>query len=609
LDLDALLALPNILDGQVAPSREYAALTVHRIHPNVDVFLASLDEEGPLTPLTDTPEMTFLLDWAPDSRSVLVSEDKGGNERETIYRVYLDEPGTLHPITESDPDFYLRSGEFGPKGDFLVYAANYDFDEKRELETFRVVVHDLATGDRTTIAAPEKRGSVYPQIGPDGRRVLYNRKDLHPSGTQYWVVNTDGTDDREILNFGPKAKVSASWTFDGRVAFLTDTLDGRLQEAGSIGLLDLGTGTIEWLAKAPEDGRLLERVYCPRPRRHVVMVETRDARERSYVVDLRSGETLDVAPVQGTLTPMGPLDETRWAGVYYSSTHPADLVTFDPRRPEVETFRSVTHVLSMTSVRRDDLTPAEDFRWTGSDGVPLHGWLYRARNPNGKTIVFVHGGPTAHSRDWLNAQIQYFCSLGFHVLDPNYRGSTGYGLTFRDLIKKDGWGGREQEDIRTGIDALIDRGIAQPGRVGITGTSYGGYSSWCAITRYPDVVAAAAPVCGMTDLVVDYETTRPDLRPYSEEMMGGSPDEAPERYRERSPIHFVRNIRGKVLIVQGMQDPNVTPANVREVEGRLQDSGIAYEKLVFEDEGHGIARRGNQKVLYERLAAFFAEAL
>src|SRR6185503_20475129 len=122
---------------------------------------------------------------------------------------------------------------------------------------------------------------------------------------------------------------------------------------------------------------------------------------------------------------------------------------------------------------------------------------------------------------------------------------------------------------------LIRRGIAAPGRVGVTGTSYGGYSSWCLITRCPrEIVAAAAPVCGMTDLVVDYETTRPDLRPYSEEMLGGRPDQVPERYRERSPIHFVSNIRGRLLIVQGLRDPNVTPENVRVVAGALQQAGV-----------------------------------
>ena len=192
------------------------------------------------------------------------------------------------------------------------------------------------------------------------------------------------------------------------------------------------------------------------------------------------------------------------------------------------------------------------------------------------------------------------------MLAPNYRGSTGFGLAFQESIKHDGWGGREQEDIRCGIEALIEAGAAEHGRVGVTGTSYGGYSAWWAITHYEP--AAAAPICGMTDLVLDYYATRPDLRPYSEEMMGGSPEDVPDLYRNRSPIEFVNNIKGKLLIVQGSKDPNVTQDNVQAVTKALQRENIPYELITFDDEGHGIARPKNLRVLYPRLADFFHKA-
>jgi dipeptidyl aminopeptidase/acylaminoacyl peptidase len=151
--------------------------------------------------------------------------------------------------------------------------------------------------------------------------------------------------------------------------------------------------------------------------------------------------------------------------------------------------------------------------------------------------------------------------------------------------------------------------VAEPGRVGVTGTSYGGYSAWWAITHFgPEIVAAAAPICGMTDLALDYYATRPDLRPYSEEMMGGSPKDVPDRYRERSPIHSVENIKGELLIVQGLKDPNVTQDNVHAVTKALQRENVLYELLTFEDEGHGISRPKNLRVLYPRLADFFRRA-
>jgi dipeptidyl aminopeptidase/acylaminoacyl peptidase len=92
-------------------------------------------------------------------------------------------------------------------------------------------------------------------------------------------------------------------------------------------------------------------------------------------------------------------------------------------------------------------------------------------------------------------------------------------------------------------------------------------------------------------------------------MLGGNPDQAPQRYYDRSPIHFIQNIRGNVLIIQGACDPNVTPENVRQVVQRLAEYRIPYETLFFEDEGHGIRKPANQAILYRRLADFFEKAL
>jgi len=217
LDLDSLMSLPMIGDSIISPDKKHLALSIDRIHENYDVFLKSSDGTGDLTPLTSTPEYTTVKSWAPDSKSVLVGEDKGRDERVTIYRVFLDNPGKMDPVTEVEPNFFMRGGEFGPRGDFIAYSVNYDYDTKKETETFRIIVQDLETGSKTVIARPDKPTYVIPSVDPNGRYVLYNRADEDPSGNQWWIASIDGNEDREILNFGPKAKVNASWTHDGRV--------------------------------------------------------------------------------------------------------------------------------------------------------------------------------------------------------------------------------------------------------------------------------------------------------------------------------------------------------------------------------------------------------
>jgi dipeptidyl aminopeptidase/acylaminoacyl peptidase len=341
-----------------------------------------------------------------------------------------------------------------------------------------------------------------------------------------------------------------------------------------------------------------------------VVVEIRGARSHASLLDPMTRNETELTLDGGNLIPLAPCSEAVWIGQIHSSSQPADVCRFSVWRPRYDQSASISRVWDQTSLSADDFTQAEDYSWKSSDGLDIQGWLYRSgASPKG-TIVYVHGGPTAHSQDAINAQIQLFAHDGFVVLDPNYRGSTGFSMEFQEAIKKTGWGGMEQEDIRSGIESLTGQGIAQAGRVGITGTSYGGYSSWHAITRFPvETVAAAAPICGMTDLIVDYESTRPDLRPYSEEMMGGSPPEVPDRYYDRSPINHVGGIQGHLLIAQGERDPNVSPENVRVVRDALEKAGIPYEILTFEDEGHGISKPRNQKVLYSRLLEFFTRAL
>ena len=607
--LDALLSLPGMWSPKVSKDGKWVAWTWFRAGPAADVYAAPTNGSQPPSRLTDTPDDTMLVSWTPDNRSVIVEQDKDGNERAQLFRIDIDRPLTMIPLTQPEPNYYIRGGDLHPNGRWLVYGANLDVTTGQEIEPTWMYRHDLETGERRVLARPQKGGYVFPDLNSTGTHVLYTRMDLHPAGRQIWLVDIEGRDpltgagDRELFNFGADVKTFASWFPDGRrVVVSAETKTHR-----RVGVWELGSGEVRWLLDDPK--RNIESAFVPHGSDQIVVIDVQQARLRASLITPETGRETSLPEVRGNLIPLAPIGNGEWVGQFYSSRQPADLVRFRFGDPRPETFVSLTRVWDRTKLTPDDLTPAEDFRWQSVDGLEIQGWLYRAPQPAKGTIVYVHGGPTAHSQDAINNQIQFYVRQGFNVLDPNYRGSTGFGLTFRDAIKVDGWGGREQDDIRAGIEALSAAGIAKRGRVGITGTSYGGYSSWCAITRFaPDVLAASAPICGMTDLVVDYETTRPDLRPYSEEMLGGRPDQVPQRYHERSPIHFVSNIKGRVLIVQGLQDPNVTPENVKAVTGALAQAGVEYQLLAFEDEGHGISKPKNQKTLYLRLNEFFDNA-
>jgi dipeptidyl aminopeptidase/acylaminoacyl peptidase len=607
--LDQLLQLPTVTAAFISPDQRWVAFNWYRIHANQDVFLVPADGSQPPVPLTHTPEATTFVSWTPDSRAVLVAEDHDRDERTRLFRVSLDQPKLMDPLTEDRPPYFLRGGELHPDGHTLFYGANFDFDTGQKIEPTWIYRHDLESGQRLVIARPQVAAWTLPSLNRAGTHLLYQRRDRHPAGRQFYLVDIDGQQDREIINFGDRVKTFARWFPDShRILVLSESVDGTPQDYQSLGIYDLGTGEMRWMIDDPE--RSLESAWVT-PDGLVVVDEMRSAGHHCSWIDPATGLESAFPQLAGNLLPLGRLPEKAgWVGMYYSARLPTELVRFDHLAADPTELVSLTHVWERTTLDPAWLVGAEPFSWQSVDGFEVQGWLYRAHPNPRRAIVYIHGGPSSHSEDKLNPQLQYFVSRGFNVLDVNYRGSTGFGLKYREAIKEDGWGGREQSDIAAGAQALIDLGLALPGRIGVSGTSYGGYSAWFLITHYPpEIIGASAPICGMTDLVVDYQTTRPDLRPLSEEMLGGTPETAPERYFERSPLNFVENIRGKLLIVQGAQDPNVTPENVRQVVTRLEQYSVPYEILVFEDEGHGIGKPANQKVLYERLAAFFDQAL
>ncbi len=598
--LEALLSVPALHGPQISPDGSWAAWSWSRLGPAADVFAAPTDGSKAPIRLTETADDTLVVSWTPDGQGVVVAQDSDGDERARLFRVRLAEPKALEPLTEASPNYYIRGGQVHRDGRWLVYGANLDAESGQEIAGTWIYRHDLKTGERRVLARPERGNYRAPQLNIPGDTILYHRNDLDPAGLQVWLVDIEGRNDREILNFGPRTKAYGSWFPDGRrVLFVVEAETHR-----RLGIWE--EGSVRWLLDDP--GRNVEYAFAPPSGGPVVVAEVERTRVRTTLLDARGGAERRPSAVAGSLIALSPARGGWWTGLHYSATQPVDLVRFDPEKKDAN-LSSLTGLWDRAPLDLQSLIPAEDFSWKSVDGLEVQGWLYMAPGPGAGTIVLIHGGPTSHAEDRFNAQIQYLLSRGFNVLTPNYRGSTGFGLGFQESIKEDGWGAREQEDIRCGIEALFRAGVARPGRVGVTGTSYGGYSAWWAITHFePDLVAAAAPICGMTDLVVDYYATRPDLRPYSEEMMGGSPEEVPQRYHERSPINSVKNIRGRLLIVQGLRDPNVTPDNVYAVIKVLDELRVRYELLTFEDEGHGIARPKNLRVLYPRLATFFEAA-
>jgi dipeptidyl aminopeptidase/acylaminoacyl peptidase len=212
-------------------------------------------------------------------------------------------------------------------------------------------------------------------------------------------------------------------------------------------------------------------------------------------------------------------------------------------------------VLSLETSPAPGGRPFDSWEYTNPGGDRVHGFLV---TPSGDgpwpTVMEVHGGPTWLYQDTWMPIVQAFVDAGFAVAMPNYRGSTGYGTAWRDaLIGNPGF--PETEDVVAGLDDLVAKGIADPGRVIVRGDSWGGYVSLMCAGLHPDRWAAVVAGVPVADYLAAYEDEAPSLQMMDRGLFGGGPEDGLRAtYEERSPITYADRVAAPVLILAGEND-------------------------------------------------------
>ncbi|MCK2150700.1 prolyl oligopeptidase family serine peptidase [Marinobacter alexandrii] len=236
---------------------------------------------------------------------------------------------------------------------------------------------------------------------------------------------------------------------------------------------------------------------------------------------------------------------------------------------------------------------------------PVQGFVYLPVGPASDApplILMAHGGPTSAVYPVYNAQIQYWCQRGFAVAEVNYRGSSGFGREFRQALAGR-WGDIDVQDMRRAAAYLVAQGYADGGRLYIQGRSSGGYTALMALLD-DNCFKRGASLFGVTDPLRLRQMTHRFESGYLDWLLG-HPDEYPERWQARTPLHHASRIRVPVILFQGGLDPVVVPAQTRAMVDSMTAAGNPPELHWFEDEGHGFRQRRNQANMLEWLHSFY----
>jgi dipeptidyl aminopeptidase/acylaminoacyl peptidase len=623
---DDVLGLKQVNDAQISPDGKWVAYVVTEVDlkenaQTSDLWLVAAAGGEPIR-LTTHPKADNQPRWSPDGRWIAFVSAR--EERAQIW-VIRPNGGEAEKLTDSKSG--VQSFQWSPDGKTIAYLAPRELtpeQEKREKakDDAQTVDQDFRFAELWSIDVKSKKATslvrgdwqiTEARWSPDGARIAYTvvptPKADDGSRSDIYLL-TVATGDKRKLVENPGPDHSPRWSPDGKqIAYLSRVGTG-LQSVGQQQLMVIPAEGGTPRALAPDF------LYQPGPvtwspdGQTLVFGAGVRTTTQLFSVPAAGGTPRQLSQVKGVMSPATVSDDGHTLAFTVSDPqHPSDVYIVDTGR-------------GFEPVRRSDHNPAvgglalgksEVIRWKSKDGMEIEGILLYpvGYDPSRRwpTMAFIHGGPSgawteSFPSSWGNFG-QVWAGQGWVSFFPNVRGSSGYGQKFLTANVRD-WGGGDFQDIQTGLDALVRRGIADSTRMGQSGWSYGGYMTAWTLTqtnRFKAVMVGA----GLTNMYSMYSTN--DLQTVLENYFGGEPWNDEAAYRRASAMMFIKQAKTPTLIMHGGQDTRVPIGQAQELYMGLKKNNVPVTLVFYPREGHGLGEPRHQLDKMKREYAFFSKTV
>jgi len=554
------------------------------------------DNPGWPEQLTFHEERISGIHYSPKENRILFGMDVGGNERTQLFA--LDGfSGQERNLTRA-PEAIHYFGGFSPDGERIAYTAT-----RRNGTDFDVFVQALGDPDEPEMAWETSGYHTVSCWAPDGTFLIVSRHHSNLNNDLYRLDLANAGGEATLLtpHEGDARFRGVRVTPDGRHAFLATDRDGDFVRLAH---LDLSDGEIEYFTpddwdveevELSEDGRWLAATRNVEGYSDFVLFNGRGRRVPGPEMPRGILGGLEFSPAGDKLafTLTGP---DRNPDVWI-----VNLPDGEPRR----LTRSSTAGIPPRTFRRPEIV-----RYPSFDGLEIPALFYEPETSPGNVpedipiVVNVHGGPESQSRPLFAPVTQYLLGRGYAVFAPNVRGSTGYGKAYTHLddvyLRMD-----SVEDLTHAVHWLRGRGHQ---RVAVMGGSYGGFMVLAALTGYPELWTAGVDIVGIANMVTFLENTGSYRRALREPEYG-SLERDRDFLESISPIHKAQEITSPLMVIHGKNDPRVPVGEAEQIVERVRENGGVVEYLLYEDEGHGLAKLKNRLDAYPKIAAFLDEHL
>jgi dipeptidyl aminopeptidase/acylaminoacyl peptidase len=620
IDRALFFADPEISGAQVSPDGQFLAF-FKLFRGTRDIWVKrtdeSLEKARPLTAAVENSPQKFY--WTRDSKYILFTQDIGGNGKVNVYAVGITDPPSAGQIATA------RNLTDGTQGGAEVYALPERYPDQ---------VY-VGLSDRDPAWA-----DLYSVRISTGQRVLIRKNDFR---VVQWRFDRDGVPRlaRRFLENGDieLARVNEAGYTPLYTCSVFDTCwptqfdpDGKRIYVGSnrgsdlirLIALHLESGREEVVATDPE-GRLdsEETIFSQRTGAHMASVFG-GGDEARYVWADKAAEA-DFAWLRRKLPNRvlkfnATANDQMWLVAAQSDVEPGETYLFN-RATKALTLQ----YRLFESLPRSALAHTTTIRYASSDGLEIPAYLTLPRGVPSQSLpllIMPHDGPWLRDYWGYSPFAQFFANRGFAVLQPNFRGSTGFGKKFLNAGNRQ-WSDRMQDDITWGLKYLVREGIVDPKRVAIYGVSYGGYAALAGAAFTPDLYAAAVEMAGPSNLVALMQSLTafsPAARPMFHERIGDpTTQEGLARLERQSPLNAVARIKTPVMVIHGANDPIVKQSQADDIVAALRKRDLPVTYLLAKDEahtqvhatvvGHAWAHAINNLAVFAAIEKFFGETV
>lgn len=609
IERQKLFGNPTKAFGRLSPDGKWLAFIAPR-DGVLNVFVAPVnapDAAKPLTAEKTRPIRSYF--WAPDSKTILFVNDKGGDENFLLYGVDISS-GAQKTLTPFEKTRVMVIGVSNQVKDHILIGLN-----NRDPKWHDVYALSLKDGALTKVL--ENNG--YAGFLADDTLTLRGASRPNAAGgTDFFRIKNNKVDDKPFASTGLEDALTTSpagFTTDGKTLYW---IDSRGRDKAALMAQDVATGAMSVVAasdKADIGGALSN---------------PKTGKIEAYSVDYLKNEWTAIDPaVKGDLE---FLEKNLKGDIQVSSrTYADDLWTVgvDPvsAPPAVYLYDRKAKTLKQLWVSRPELegvplSAMHPVEIKTRDGLTEVSYLTLPAGSDTKTagipdkpvpmVLVVHGGPWARDGYGFNSYHQWLANRGYAVLSVNYRGSTGFGKKYIEAGNLQ-WGLKMHDDLIDAVDWAIKNGITTKDKVAILGGSYGGYATLAGLTFTPDTFACGVDIVGPSNLNTLLKTIPAYWEPiklqFYKRMGDPTSPEGQKILHNASPLFKADAIKKPLLIGQGANDPRVNQAESDQIVKAMADKKIPVTYVLFPDEGHGFARPTNNIAFNAVAEQFLAKNL